>query len=184
MKKYSFLALFLMLLLGSGCDVSSTTEKPDEVSGTVGYLVDAPISGVRYECGSRLGTTNAEGKFQCVTLPVHFSVGTLLLGSIIEFTDDSKVYPQDLLNIERSNFTDSRLIIITRFLQSLDDDGSYEDGINIPTSISDKFLNYSVLFRESALDEYMALAGVALVSEEYAMAHLKKNMSVLGDDKE
>ncbi len=181
MKKLVYSAVISMMMLSViGCGGGDSTESQTNIN--TGYLIDAPIAGVSYSCGGIVGTTDAQGKFECSTLPVTFSVGTLMLGSIIEFTADNNVYPQDLLDISRSNFTDTKLIALVRFLQSLDDDGSYEDVINIPKETSDKFSNYSVLFNDSKLDEYISVAGKNLVSETQAITHLQGVMGNIEND--
>ncbi len=190
----SAITLSAILLVGCGSDSSSPKIIEDDslnnndyiAKSASGYLIDSPIAGVSYSCNGRVSATptNEQGAFECTSLPVIFSVGTLTIGQINVFTADKKVYPQDLLGLSRTNFTDSKLIALSRFLQSLDDDGNYEELINIPKATSDKFSNYGTLFNESKLDEYIAKAGVGLVGENSAIVHLQKNMpdSPDGDD--
>jgi hypothetical protein len=180
----SVITLSTVLLVGCGSGSSSpvsenTNLNNNENTTASGYLIDSPIAGVNYSCNGKASATptDAQGAFECTSLPVIFSVGTLTIGQINEFTADKKVYPQDLLGLSRTNFTDSKLIALTRFLQSLDDDGNYEELINITKATSDKFSNYGVLFRASELDEYIAKAEVVLVNEESAIMHLQKNMA-------
>lgn len=136
-------------------DISRQTETNNstEITKTKGYLIDSPISGANYICadGTR-GITDATGMFECHTAPVTFTIGGLILGTIESFTQDGKVYPQDLLGLERNNFSDSRLKLLTRFLQALDDDGDIDESITITSSVRESFQrdsNFADLSEES-----------------------------------
>ncbi len=174
-------AIVIFTVLGCG-SADSVGADGSSGGGTKGYLVDSPIAGVSYSCAGvqKLAyITDATGRFECTSVnswPIIFSIGTLGIGQIVELPSDGKVYPQDLLDIDRSNFTDTRLIALTQLLQSLDDDGSYDEVININKSTSDKFGNYGVMFRESQIDEYIAAAGVVLIDPKIAVDHLKQNL--------
>jgi len=143
----------------------------------VSYLIDSPISGITYVCGNKTGVTDIQGRFECLTLPVTFRIGSLVIGQLDYFTADKKVYPQDLLNLPRDNFTDSKLIALVRLLQSLDNDGNITQVINIPQEKAEKFVDPET-FDESKLDEYAGIAGVELVSAEDAIIHLKESLNV------
>jgi len=151
-----------------GSDTNGTTT-------TTGYLIDSPIAGVSYECGDKNGITDNQGKFECDEVPIVFRIGSLIIGQLNSFTADNKVYPQDLLGLSRNNFTDEKLIALTRLLQSLDDDGNYTQTINIVPEKTERFTDDEE-FDESKLDDYANAAGVNLVSKETAIRHLKKNM--------
>jgi len=131
------------LFTGCGGDDKKEDKKQEheqEVRGDyTGYLTDSPISGLNYECGSKKGLTSRDGKFSCETMPVIFKIGNYTVGAISELTDDSKVYPQDLLCIDRDDFTDSNLIELTQFLQALDDDKNIEETITITQDTRDSF---------------------------------------------
>ena len=166
-------AVFTAMILMTGCSSDDeTTPANTQPSVTAGYLIDSPIAGVHYACGSRSGMTDSVGKFECTEVPITFSIGHLIIGVMEHFTSDSKVYPQDLLGLARTNYTDSRLIALTRLLQSLDDDGNVTQVINITQERSDSFGD-DESFNESNLDQYASEAGVVLVSEEDAIDHLR-----------
>lgn len=180
--KFRFLNIVLgVLLVGFMAGCSSDSDSDGSAGVKVGFLIDSPIAGITYECDSKSGITDSSGRFECENPPVVFKIGLLVIGTLDSLTIDSKVYPQDLLGISRSNFNDVELIALTRLLQSLDDDGDYALVINIPKSTSDKF-NINEVFDSSKLDEYIATAGVVLVGEDEAINHLKANMPDNGDE--
>lgn len=121
------------LMLGcSSDDGDSTPSAQTQTPGSlVGYLVDSPIEGLHYVCGTRSGTTGAGGHFSCDTMPVSFKVGNYTVGSIQNIPADSNVYPQDLLGLDRNNTTNIRLVELVQFLQALDDDGNISTAIVI-----------------------------------------------------
>jgi len=133
------------LFIGCGSDDEKKENNPKQREeqelneSSTGYIVDSPIEGLNYECGSKKGLTEKNGKFSCDTMPVIFKIGNYTLGAISKMTDDSKIYPQDLLCIDRDNFTNTKLIEMTQFLQALDDDKNIEKSITITQSVRDTF---------------------------------------------
>lgn len=164
------LMLFTVVLI-TACGSSS---KINGLTATKGFLIDSPIAGATYECGAVIGTTTTTGEFECFELPVTFKIGEYVIGSIDSFTTDLKVYPQDLLGLARDNFTDGALIVLTRLLQSLDDDGIITETITIPTDTAALFENSS---NGLSLDELANIAGITLVSEVDAINHLKEQLN-------
>jgi len=184
----SLLIVSITFVACGGGDSTSTTSSTIETDNTVavvdditttepilkkGYLVDSPIAGVSYSCGGIIGTTTATGEFRCAVTPVIFSIGGLELGTIDTFVEGSVIYPQDLVGVARDNFTNNRLINLTRLLQSLDDDGNIEDAITIPTDMAERFGTDAT---GATLEELANMAGVELVDEESAMEHLRSNV--------
>ncbi len=157
-----------------GCGSSSSGD-----TLTKGYLVDSPIAGVHYSCGDITGTTLSTGEFSCKTVPVTFKIGGLTLGTISAFTADKKVYPQDLVGVPRTNFSDEKVIGLTRLLQSLDDDGNITDAITIPSGVASKFAADTVGSDWATL---AGIAGVTLVDAEEAMGHLRDNLNPTTDN--
>ncbi|RLA63222.1 MAG: hypothetical protein DRQ78_07110 [Epsilonproteobacteria bacterium] len=176
-KAIGILAFLLGLL---GCGNNNDSDNITDLQK--GYLIDSPVAGVNYECGSITGTTTSTGEFSCTELPVVFKIGEYELGTISAFTSDTKVYPQDLLGLGRDNFTDANLIALARLLQSLDDDGNISESITIPADVAALFDENS---NALSLEELASLAGVTLVSEAEAIAHLQAELgtgSSLGEN--
>lgn len=92
-----------------------------------GIFVDSPVSGLTYQTPSGSGLTDAEGKFPYIEgQTVAFSVGGVALGST---TGKGRVTPVDLV----AGGTTSDPAVINRciFLQTLDEDGDLNNGIQI-----------------------------------------------------
>ncbi len=135
--KYVVSLLVISFFLGacSGGGGSSSSSN----SGGSGYLIDSPISGISYECGSQSGVTGSDGGFNCSETPVVFKIGNYTIGFISNMTSDSKIFPQDLLGLSRNNETDTDLIELVQFFQALDDDGDITDAITVSQNTSARF---------------------------------------------
>ena len=148
--KLSLITINILLLttLFIGCGDTEENKEPekkeeikDETKPKIGYIVDSPISGLEYECcGSDIDTiTKEDGEFKCTTFPVRFKIGNYIIGSIFELPEDSKIYPQDIIGVDRNNDTDPKLIELTQFLQALDPDNDIEERITITQEVRDRF---------------------------------------------
>ena len=122
---------------------STTTPNP---SNDIGYLIDAPIAGIKYTCGTITGITDSNGTFeykdsQCPN-GVIFSISNLTIGVIEpdEINPDKKVTIQDMVaqvdsNVTRADINNTKVIQVAQFLQSLDLDGNASNGIDINSSL-------------------------------------------------
>jgi len=136
----------------------------EEVLKTKGYLIDSPLWGVNYECDNEEALTDSNGTFECIAPPVTFRIGQLTLGRLNTFTADGKVYPQDLLGLDRANYSDDRLKLLARLMQSLDDDGDIETQITITLNVRD------------ALDEEQNFSDMSERDVELLVNKLEKNL--------
>jgi len=173
---FSFIVLFFI-----GCGGGSEAEQTTIIPLKKGYIYDSPIAGLDYECGDIAGVTTESGMFECRTFPVVFKVGKLEIGTINSIPSDKKVYPQDLLNKKRTNFTDSKVIELTRFLQSLDDNGDIKTNIKITPSIKKRFTKEQTLssLSQTKQKELIENIGKTYVTEEEAISHLKERLEKL-----
>lgn len=168
--KYSVL---LVLALGlSGCGGSSNSES----EATTRVLIDSPVNGVSYSCNGESGITQNGGQFTCESAPVTFSIGGLKLGTINQFNEDERVFPQDFSEVGRDNFSDAKTLKLARLFQSFDDDGDISEVIDIPSSIAAKF-NNTIDMDDYSISEIAQLAGVDLVSTAYAISHLRRTLA-------
>ena len=170
--------IFLIVLTWfmTGCGGSSPSPTFQK-----GFIIDSPVSGLDYECDGMTGETNDEGMFECTKLPVTFKIGNLTIGSIFKIPSDKKVYPQDIVGKARSNFSDAKVIELTRFLQSLDDDQGIEQMINITPELKENFTSNLILsnMSEEAQKELIESMGKTYVSEESAIIHLRGSIEKL-----
>ncbi|SFV55356.1 hypothetical protein MNB_SV-12-1447 [hydrothermal vent metagenome] len=169
-------ASFIIACGGGGGGSSDKKSSDDNGNVTLikGYLLDSPVEGVSYSCGNITGITTSTGEFSCEVAPVKFNIGTLELGIIGIFTSDGKVYPQDLVGVDRDNFADAKVIKLTRLLQSLDDDEDIDEKITISTETSAKFdTDVSSL----DLDALVVMGDKTLVDSDSAIKHLRVTMN-------
>ena len=170
-----YCALFIMVLGLSACG-DNDNKVDTKIEPIIRILIDSPVNGVSYSCDGVLGITKNGGQFTCESAPVTFSLGGLTLGTINSFNNDNNVFPQDFSEVGRENFSDIKTIKLARLLQSFDDDGDISEAIDIPSSIADKFNNI-LNIDDSSLSELTQMAGVDLVSEAYAISHLKRSLA-------
>lgn len=159
----------------AGCG-SSSNGNDNTVTLTEGYLVDSPVQGVSYSCGDISGVTDAQGRFACKSAPVSFTIGGLELGAIDAFTADGKVYPQDIIGVDRDVFSDGTVKEMARLLQSLDGDGDTSNGIDINSTVLDYFTT-DKRFETIDVSHVLSQIGVSEVSETDAIDHLRSSMN-------
>jgi len=179
MKKEQILiaATAAATLLLSGCN--STTTASDVDSSFAGVLTDSPVAGATYECGATVDTTDANGSFECDTLPVSFYVGGVKLGEIDTLPADGNVTPQDLAGVSRDSYTEE-VEKIAVFLQSLDDDGDINETITLDNDVIAELERVHAELQEMAKQEMLemldAIGAMRVVTEEEAIKHLQAHM--------
>ncbi len=147
---------------GGGSSDGSTTPTLPQVQ--TGYFVDGPVVGLRYATATQSGYTDSQGAFKYRSGEVvRFYVGDILIG---QKTGSYEITPFDLAGIDppQSNLEIVRArnemdrsaratsfdvaANIALFLQSLDSDGDFSNGILIPTQIRTLALGMSVDFEQ------------------------------------
>lgn len=148
----------------SGCNstTSSATETEVNTQSTVGYLIDANVSGVEYEginceepvSGITGSDDNKSGVFvfnySCESL--EFKIGGVTLGDILVTdinTTDYKVFITDLADKDRNDTNNSSVKNIVRLLQTLDDDEYPFNGIFITKQMRDKVVHTETMKLEN-----------------------------------
>jgi len=137
-------------------------------------LFGTPLYGVEYKCGTINGLTSEKGGFSCASAPIEFNIGTFQLGRLEKFISDNKVYPQDLLALDREDFENEKMINLLRVVVSLDNDGNISKNITILAETKGSFMADVNSLEAEAL---VSLAGATLISEKIALDHLKEGMS-------
>jgi len=177
MKKRALLALSLttVLLILGGCGGGGDSVPTDTVNG---QLIDSFIKNADYVCSDgEKGTTDENGSFSCTKLPVTFSIGGLKLGNIGSMPKDNKIFPQDLVGVDRNDTNDSSVVAMARFLQSCDEDKNSSNGIQISQTIKDNLKKVDEVFDENNLTAYTTEANITLdVNETEAISHLEKSV--------
>jgi len=186
-------SLLLVGCGGGGSDDTATaltdTLTPDNITAAPTYegqLIDSYVENVDYYCGDNIsgipdGTTDINGSFSCANLPVSFNVGGLRLGSIdsnISWPADKHIFPQDLLDVNRSDINNSNVVAMARFLQSCDEDGNTTNGIHINDSVKISFIE-DIDFIAEDVDAYATDANIELINEDDAVKHLNENIALM-----
>jgi hypothetical protein len=143
MKKLSLFALVLVITAcgggggggGGGGDTVSTNNTK------TGFLIDSYVNGVEYYLNNKYsGLTKNGGSFTYQENDtVSFKVGGIEIGIISTVPDDGRVTMQDIFGVQRNWSDHPRVINLATFLQSLDDDNNPDNGINISSSIKQKY---------------------------------------------
>ena len=170
-------ALFIGCGGGGSSDGTATSSTQADDSNIRGYLVDAPVEGVFYDCGgpNSRGFTDSTGLFVCESSPIELYIGKLSLGIVDIPTADGNIYPQDIVGANRTDFANADVIKMTQLLQSLDENTNPNDGIKITQTIMDNFPT-GIQFSTKSLNELLSLAGVSEIDASSAITHLQETM--------
>jgi len=165
-----------LLLIGCGSSDSSDTTT---LSSTTGYVVDSAVENLDYDCiadNDMNKTTGANGRFTCRNMnQVRFRIGELVLGEISTLPQDGYVFPQDIAGVNREDITDPKVTAIAQLLQSLDENGDLNDGIQIPHDVKTSFEHNE--FHEENLTQYFTQAHLAHIrTQTEAQEHLRETL--------
>jgi hypothetical protein len=142
----------LFILIGMmGCSQGGGGPAVFKAEGSykTGYFIDSPVEGLQYHTITWDSTTDSKGTFLYQDgEEITFSIGGVVLGRT---QAKSIITPVDLDNLVQPNFS-TRVINITRFLLSLDQDGNPGNGITIPQGIRDALKYIHVDFSNPVLD--------------------------------
>ncbi|MBN1663431.1 MAG: carboxylesterase family protein [Deltaproteobacteria bacterium] len=142
MHQRSRLSLFrhgraLLLFFGLAVFISCSSGGADLQTGV---FLDSPVAGLSYSTPNASGTTDAAGKFTYYPYEtVTFSVGGLTLGSA---TGKATITPLDIVS-GATGAADQRVANRLVFLQSLDQDGDLNNGIQITPAIAAVVATYA-----------------------------------------
>ncbi len=160
-----------LLLTMMGMSVTNCGIWDDDDDGSVapaqtlsGVFVDSAVSGLSYATDSGSGTTGADGAFSYQEgETVTFSIGDLVLGSA---SGAETLSPLDIVD-GAADATDQRVVNICVLLQTLDQDGNLNNGIQITTAIAGVVSTYAALidFDQSTADFAANADLVALMAE-------------------
>ena len=161
---------------GGASSNNSNTDTNSTPATKVGVLLDSVVEGVSYNTTSGAsGTTNQSGEFSYNDGDkITFTLGGIELGKV----DGAAVLtPVELAGA--NDTADRRVVNLSRFLQSLDDDGDPENGLSISSparnALEGRSLNFNLpvsTFTITASVAVQSATGRSLVSASQAINHL------------
>lgn len=191
-KKYLLGSAITASLLLVGCgssgesDTVTSTTDTTTLSGTTGYVVDAAVENMDYDCvadNDMNKVTGKDGAFTCQNMSqVRFRIGKLVLGEIHVLPHDKYIFPQDILDTDRNNITDAKVTAMAQLLQSLDENNNLNDGIQLPENKKDLLADGETAFNPENMDQYMESVSIDPVRERTqteAQEHLRETMQEL-----
>ncbi|MFZ9115320.1 MAG: hypothetical protein ACO24D_19565, partial [bacterium] len=161
---------------GGSSGGSSSTPSDNTPTAKIGVLLDSVVEGVSFTSTSgESGITNQSGEFSYQEGDkVTFTLGGIELGRV---DGEAVLTPVELAGA--NDTADRRVINLTRFLQSLDDDGDPENGLSINdearTALQGRSLNFNLpvsTFEITASVAVQSASGRSLVSASKAINHL------------
>lgn len=180
MSKYQkIIALTGVIALAVACGGGGDAES----SSSTGVFQDREVEGVSYSAESFSGTTDAGGNFQYKSgETITFSVGGVILGSR---AGASVITPVELVSGATSSSNASVQNILV-FLQSLDEDGDPENGIEITSASSDFYVDKTLDFTKAEATFSSELDGKlpstkTRVAHEQARAHFDVTMNQINN---
>ncbi len=157
---------------------------PAQTQTDTGYLVDAKVSGVSYSSGSQSGVTDSTGKFTYeVGKNITFTIGGVKLGifDTSNIASDGIIYPAELAGVDRGNSTDTKVLQIAQFLQSLDSDNNPDNGITIDDTIKNNLsgatLDFTSDVAQNDLDDTVEnIASKTLRTQTQVLEHYRQTL--------
>lgn len=178
------MALVSVLLLGA-CG-GGGKEQPEIKSGDLlkGTFVDSPVANLHYRTSTQEGRTTSAGEFIYIKgETITFSIGGIDFPTVLA---QSFLTPLDLVG--SSDINHPAVVNIARLLQSLDADGSPENGIEIDEQAHSVaqglILDFESLDFDRAVTNLVANSGsttTILIDKNEAIAHLKNTLGIEND---
>lgn len=125
--------LIAIVGLQAGCLSGSSSDDDDAVATSTGVFIDSPVAGLGYKTATQEGVTDAQGRFEyAANETVTFSIGELELGSA---AGAEILSPISLVSGAQAA-SEPAVLNMAVLLQSLDQDGDLNNGIQITESIA------------------------------------------------
>lgn len=167
----TFFTLFLAACGSSGSDAGNPAIKE-------GIFLDSAVEGLNYESGGQSGITDEDGTFFFEEgQSIRFSLGGIVIGEAIP---QSVMTPVELVGGAEDE-THPTVINISRFLQSLDDDGDLSNGIqisqNIRTLAKEHTFNFEVAEADFEAEPFFSAVGITQIPSVLSVqSHLRETL--------
>lgn len=184
MLKFIAIVFTIFIIIGCGGGESLSSKDNNSSNTTIksikvrNILIDSPIKGVEYSCGSLRDVTNKNGEFFCLkNTIVTFKIGGVILGStFLENNKTAFITPAKLYKLDNANITDIRLINFIRLVQSLDSDDNVSNGIDINKSVRETLKNVNLDISDKnitriELEKVVKKVGKTLIPQYKALHH-------------
>ena len=167
-------AAMLLAACSSGGDSSSS---PPAASTSVGTVVDSPVQGLHYTAqpSNLFGFTDAQGHYNYrFGDTVIFDIAGRPIGNPVAGAPE--VTPFSLFNT--TNINDPQVVNLAQLLLTLGGGAPVNGVIQLPATIPSSLPN-TLNFADANFDTTLQTAGIPLVSEATATAHLQTSFSTV-----
>ena len=184
-KQTMFFGLAIGLFF-SACDGENSRTIEEPKRDIIGNFIDSAVEGVEYRCGEVIDFTDENGTFLCTTLPVSFYIGSIQLGELNSLPLDKQVFPQDIIDVNRSDVNDTEVVKLALLLQSLDEDNNATNGIFISNRVRDIF-DEEIILSEVTVDELKSTVqnkdeNLTFKDIEEVIHHLSFSVGIITDE--
>ncbi len=146
----------VMVMICAGCDGSSSGGGQSPLGEITGVYFDGGfVSGLDYETNTRSGVTDAEGIFFCRDgETITFSINGVVLGQAQAKNGVAVDYHATTIDVVTGAVDELNPTVtnICRLLQSLDLDGSVENGIIICDAVREEIAGRQIDFNQTIVD--------------------------------
>lgn len=160
-------------------------------NSTTSVLIDNVVSGVAYKNPNEdIKFTNEKGEFTYTGETTEFFIGDIKIGQISSLNSDNKTFIQDIVNVDRTNTNDSKVLKVARLLQSLDSNPD-TDEIEIEKDSFNKFKSNNnkttnlLNMSDADINKKITDNGLSLKKDEDVRKHLEntqKQYEVIADN--
>ena len=184
--KRRYLLFSLLLIISFACSKDDDPTPPDEPQGALqGIFIDSPVSGLKYETETHSGMTDENGKFDYEEgETVTFFVGDIKLGSA---PASEEISPISIASTPDATIETPEVQNIAAFLQTLDEDGDPENGIQISGEVVNSLNISSIDFTQPIIQTLGEIAvdvfketgkSLKVVFPEIAAVHLAQTLGI------
>ena len=186
LKKHTLFFGLIIGLLFSACDGEDKTTIEESKRDIIGKFIDSAVAGVEYRCGEVVDFTDENGIFSCTTLPISFHIGAIRLGELNSLPVDNKVFPQDIVNVNRSDVNNSQVVKLALLLQSLDEDKNASNGIYISNQVRNLF-DEEIILTELTINELKSTVqnkdeNITFKNLEEVVHHLSFSLGIIPNE--